>query len=312
MRGGEATMQTRTVGAGRRASAVWALPVYGTAGMALLLAAWVISWGQVRPLAQFTFFPTWLGYILLIDSIVLARRGTSLLAHGLLPFIRLFLLSSVFWWGFELLNRPVQNWHYLGAEGYTPLAFFLASSLAFSTVLPAVLETATLVASLNRPEAYMRLDRPPIPMRRLQLVVAIGLITFAATFIWPHQAYGFLWVSGLLVIEPIIWISGRSSSFRRIAAGDYTLMATLFAAGIICGMLWEMWNYYALPKWYYVLPGINAPKFFEMPLPGLLGYFPFALELYAMYNLSLLIFGGYSLFEAVIQHPGATAAAAGR
>jgi len=243
---------------------------------------------------------------------VLARRGTSLLAHGVAPFMRLFLLSSLFWWGFELLNRPVQNWHYRGAEGYTPLAFFLASSLAFSTVLPAVLETATLVASFNRPEAYMRLDRPPLPVRRMQLVALIGLITFAATFIWPHQAYGFLWVSGLLVIEPIIWKSGRSSSFRRMAAGDYTLVATLFTAGITCGALWEMWNYYALPKWYYVLPGMHAPKFFEMPLPGLLGYFPFALELYAMYNLSLLLFGGYSLFEAVIQHPSGPTGATGR
>ncbi|MBS3126681.1 hypothetical protein J4228_00790, partial [Candidatus Woesearchaeota archaeon] len=53
--------------------------------------------------------------------------------------------------------------------------------------------------------------------------------------------------------------------------------------GIGCGVLWEFWNFWALPKWVYVLPAWTGPKLFEMPLWGYLGYGPFAWELYAMY-----------------------------
>jgi hypothetical protein len=51
-----------------------------------------------------------------------------------------------------------------------------------------------------------------------------------------------------------------------------------------------MWNFYALPKWIYYLPFLNwAPHYFEMPVPGLLGYLPFACELFAMYQFGLML-----------------------
>ena len=53
-----------------------------------------------------------------------------------------------------------------------------------------------------------------------------------------------------------------------------------------------MWNYLALPRWYYTVPFVGAlPHLFEMPLPGFVGYLPFALELYAMYHVVLLALG---------------------
>ncbi|HLY30532.1 MAG TPA: hypothetical protein VKQ36_05865, partial [Ktedonobacterales bacterium] len=65
-------------------------------------------------------------------------------------------------------------------------------------------------------------------------------------------------------------------------------LITLPLAAIACGFFWEMWNYYALPKWKYDLPFLNwAPHIFEMPLPGWLGYLPFGLELFAMYQFTL-------------------------
>jgi hypothetical protein len=85
--------------------------------------------------------------------------------------------------------------------------------------------------------------------------------------------------------------------------GKIALLCTLFAGGIICGFFWELWNYHSYPKWSYVLPGVTAPKLFEMPLPGYLGYLPFSLELYAMYNLVLLFARGTSSFERVMQLP---------
>jgi len=60
-------------------------------------------------------------------------------------------------------------------------------------------------------------------------------------------------------------------------------------AGIWCGFFWEMWNFYALPKWYYTVPYIGFWKVFEMPLLGYSGYLPFALELFALYQFFLLV-----------------------
>ena len=58
---------------------------------------------------------------------------------------------------------------------------------------------------------------------------------------------------------------------------------SLLLAGIILGFLWEFWNYWAVIKWKYDIPFVGFFKIFEMPVLGYLGYFPFALELYAMY-----------------------------
>jgi hypothetical protein len=56
------------------------------------------------------------------------------------------------------------------------------------------------------------------------------------------------------------------------------------AAGLICGLWWEAWNYFAITKWVYTLPVLNFWKVFEMPLLGFLGFPPFALECAVMYN----------------------------
>jgi hypothetical protein len=69
------------------------------------------------------------------------------------------------------------------------------------------------------------------------------------------------------------------------AKQNWTPLLQLFLAGLICGFLWEMWNYYSFPKWKYSLPGFEYLYVFEMPLAGYLGYLPFALELWAYYHL---------------------------
>ena len=61
-----------------------------------------------------------------------------------------------------------------------------------------------------------------------------------------------------------------------------------FTGGLMCGFLWEFWNYWALTKWTYNLPflgSIERYKYFEMPLPGLLGFLPFGIECWIMWQL---------------------------
>ena len=71
--------------------------------------------------------------------------------------------------------------------------------------------------------------------------------------------------------------------------GDWRLVLLLFAAALICGVFWEMWNMYAWPKWVYTFPYLDQYKIFEMPVAGYLGYLPFGLDVWA---LTALIFPG--------------------
>lgn len=66
----------------------------------------------------------------------------------------------------------------------------------------------------------------------------------------------------------------------------------LLVSGIICGGLWEFWNFWARTKWVYTVPFFEELKLFEMPLLGFLGFPPFAVECYVIYNfISLFRFG---------------------
>ena len=59
----------------------------------------------------------------------------------------------------------------------------------------------------------------------------------------------------------------------------------LLLGGLICGGLWEFWNFWAYTKWLYTVPYFENLKWFEMPPLGFLGFPPFALECYVLVNL---------------------------
>ena len=125
-------------------------PAYGRFGLALVAVAWGLNWSLRGLRTHLLFFPLWLGYCLVVDAWVLARTGSSLLARGRARFAGLFLLSAPAWWLFEAINARTRNWIYLGREAFSAPEYFLLASIAFSTVMPAVFETAELVRSLLR------------------------------------------------------------------------------------------------------------------------------------------------------------------
>ena len=73
--------------------------------------------------------------------------------------LALFPASAAFWWSFEYLNRFVQNWYYVGPQPLTPWQYVLHATVPFSTVLPAVLSTMELLASV--PGVTAGMDRLP-------------------------------------------------------------------------------------------------------------------------------------------------------
>src|SRR5205085_209727 len=97
-----------------------------------------------------------------------------------------------------------------------------------------------------------------------------------------------LWTSLVFLLDPINYWLGRPSMFRDWERGWFGRTLAAFTGGLMCGFLWEFWNYWALTKWTYNLPflgSIERYKYFEMPLPGLLGFLPFGIECWIMWQM---------------------------
>jgi hypothetical protein len=101
-----------------------------------------------------------------------------------------------------------------------------------------------------------------------------------------------VWVGFALLLEPLNYRRGRPSWLAALASGDASLLLALLASGIVCGVLWEFWNYWAATKWTYTVPYLGHVKLFEMPVLGYLGFPLFALECYAMYHWLRGLLGG--------------------
>ena len=260
------------------------LPFHGAVGLTLIAVAWPASWLQVSPLGEYSFFPLWLGYILTIDALVLQRKGTSLLTRNATAFGGLFLASVPLWWAFEGINYFTQNWHYLGAEEYLTLRYAVVASWHFSIVIPAVFETAELVGSFGFLRRFQR--GPVIQVSRPLLIGAmvLGLLSLVALVFWPRYVFPVTWLSLFLLLDPINYLRGQPSIVAWLRRGDWRLVVALGVGALVCGWFWEMWNYWAFPKWQYNISFVEFAHVFEMPLLGYGGYLPFGLEAYAVYH----------------------------
>ncbi len=255
-------------------------------GLLLIAICWPLNWlGQLGPArTAYLFFPLWLGYILLVDALVLGRSGTSLWTRSPRDFVLLFATSAPAWWIFEAINERTQNWNYVGSDMFSPLQYYLLCTLCFSTVMPAIFETAELVRTFRWVDSLA----PGTPLKsigRLQPGLFLsGSALLALTLLFPRYCYPFVWLSLVLLLEPVNYWLGRRYLLQFLERGDWRPLLSLALGALICGFFWEMWNYYAHPKWVYHTPGAQYLHIFEMPLLGYGGYIPFALELFAMKN----------------------------
>ncbi len=244
-----------------------------------------MAWAGLAPFSYLTFLWLWLGYILALDGLNAARSGTSPLARSPARFLALFALSAPVWWLFEFLNAFVQNWHYLGGAVFGDAAEAVAT-VHFTTVIPAVFETAEFVASFGWVQRAAR-GRRAIVNRPLEVATfALGWLSFVCLIVNPAVSFSLTWLCVLMIVDPLNAWLGRPSLMRQAARGDWRNVLALGAAGLICGFCWELWNYRSYPKWYYTVPYVGFWKVFEMPLLGYGGYIPFAMELYALYQFA--------------------------
>jgi hypothetical protein len=265
-------------------------PWWGWLGVGTGILAWILAWSRFDWFAEFqahTFSPLWLSYIVVINALCFRRSGHSLMTDRPGFFLLLFPVSAAFWWFFEYFNRFVQNWYYVGAD-FSPWAYFWYATLAFTTVLPAVLSTRALLLSTGWIRAAygrfrpVRLPRSSLPGVGILMVSTAGL---AAIGVWPSYLFPLLWLAPLLMVIGLQALMKERHMLAEMARGNWSGAVAAALAALICGGFWEMWNYFSLAKWEYSVPLVHKFQIFEMPLLGYAGYLPFGLECAAIGTL---------------------------
>jgi len=258
--------------------------MHGWIGFLLILIFWYLNWNLEGLRTQILFFPLWFGYILTIDAIVLYRKNTSLLTRNKKNFALLFLISAPAWWLFELINWQTQNWFYDGKQFFTDVEYAILATISFSTVMPAVFGTAELVGTFKWINNFKKTNVLSPTKATLNQFLLTGFTMLALIIIFPKYFYYFEWAAVYFILEPINYKLKNRTLFDYTIKGDWSSIAALMIGALICGFFWEMWNYFSYPKWIYDIPMLNFLHLFEMPLIGYIGYIPFSLELFAIYN----------------------------
>jgi hypothetical protein len=259
---------------------------YGILGIFLIILVELNFFFQIQPFANWYFPIIWFGYILVVDSIIFQIRGKSIINNKPLTFISLIILSSMFWWFFELTNIFLQNWNYLGTEGLgspNSLSKTIFGMLSFGTVLPALFETTELIRSIHLFDKIKLKKKFKIKKASLYILMILGIVCFFLPIFFPKFAFPLIWLSFFLIFDPINYLNNQPSIIGHLKNKRIGIILSLLLAGITLGFFWEFWNHFAIIKWTYDVPYVGFLKIFEMPILGYLGYFPFALELYAMY-----------------------------
>lgn len=273
-----------------------ALPPWFFLGLALNLFSWACAWTRFPALGALNdhlFFPIWLGYVLVMDGLVVRRTGTSLLKKTPWTFAALFPASAVVWWYFEYLNRFVQNWWYERIAHFSALHYAGFATLCFSTVLPAIFETADGLSSFAWFQSSYR-EGPrwrPVPRWALPYVVGAGALGLAMLAMAPNPSFFLTWLAPLAVIAGSLALAGVETPFSDLSRGDHTRLFTLAVAALACGFFWEMWNFWSLPKWHYTVPYVGGLKVFEMPVVGYAGYLPFGPICWGLWLALKILFG---------------------
>jgi len=266
-------------------------PPYGWFGIMALAAAELLMFRGIEPVATYFTPIAWSCYILIADAAVFAVTGRSRLHDAPLTLARMALLSIPLWLIFEAYNLRLCNWVYVGVPAGWPVAL-IGYGWSFATITPAIFETSDLVQALL---PVLPGEPRKVPGAAEAAIMICGAACLVLPLVLPQSIaahlFALVWVGFVLLLDPLNRRLGLPSFLGDLSEGFLRRIHGFFLAGWICGWLWEFWNYWAHAKWHYTFPMFQRWKIFEMPAPGYLGFFPFALECFAMYVTAAWLVG---------------------
>ncbi len=228
----------------------------------------------MEPIPSWYYHLAWWSYIVAVDDLNRRGGGRSLLRDRRGHLLWLAGVSVAWWTLFEVLNLRLGNWYYV-MDDPRRWVRWAGGAAAFATVLPGIVVTLTFVER----RGWLRAVRvPPLAWSAAgdRACLALGLASLALLLLWPRHFFALAWAWAAFLIEPWNRRHARRSYLRDLAEGQAGPLCQALLAGLVCGLLWETWNYWARTRWIYTVPFFETLKLFEMPLLGFLGFPPFA------------------------------------
>ncbi len=269
------------------------MPVHGWIGLVVIALAEALLFAGNRLVGEWFTPVAWTGYVLFVDGLVFRWTAQSYLTTRRVELVLMALASAGCWWLFELYNAPrfwrggdeLRGlwWQYGDLERNLFLRR-VGYDWAFATVFPALFLTAE---ALKARVLTGLVGRRPLRLPQWSLWLSVGLGAAAALLpllVVSRWLVPLVWLAYVFLLEPINYWRGSPSWLREVEAGSYRTLVAFLASGMLCGFLWEFWNYWAISRWTYTVPYWGGIKLFEMPLLGYLGFPTFALEAFAMYH----------------------------
>jgi len=284
-------------------------------GLAIMIVSETATLLQIEPFWSWNTPIAWTGFILFADAVVYRARRDSWIRSAPREFAALALVSIPLWLVFEGDNLIIDNWNYTGLPE-NALLRQVGYAWSFATIWPAIFEGAELVGVLRGSGRSGGSDRsgsfgssrasdrsvshlpdlpdspdlhgpPGLPGLPGVTSIAIGALMLASPFIGSPATARYLaapvWLGFIFLLDPINARLGGESLWLDVRGADYRRLINLALSGFLCGVLWEFWNFWSRAKWHYTVPIMERWKIFEMPVPGYLGFPPFALECFTMY-----------------------------
>ena len=259
------------------------LPIHGILGFLILILSEFLHLKKVEPFYSWFYCFAWWSYILFIDAVIYRLKGNSLFINRRKEFFLLIPWSIFIWLIFEGSNFALENWYYINLP-HSTLERWLGYAIAYGTVLPGIFETMELLEVLGLFKGS-KIKKTVISSDRHTLLIMLGTISLISSILMPQYFFPLIWIGFIFLLDPFVYRFGGKSLLRDIEEGNLRKIYLLLCAGLVCGFLWEFWNFWALSKWVYTVPFFEELKGFEMPLLGFLGFPPFAVQAYVMYNL---------------------------
>ena len=268
-------------------------------GLAVMVGSETATLARIEPFWSWNTPIAWTGFILFADGIVWQARRSSWIRSNGREFVLLALVSIPLWLVFEGYNRIIRNWYYTGLPENFALRM-LGYAWSFATIWPAIFEGAELAAIVRVGRAGRAgeaeragtagREKPPAapaPPALPAWSVGAGVLMLVSPFLAPATVSPYLaapvWLGFIFLLDPLNARLGGESLVADLRAGRGDRLTNLAVSGLLCGVLWEFWNYWSRAKWHYTVPIMEQLKIFEMPVPGYLGFPAFAIECFTMY-----------------------------
>jgi len=266
-------------------------PLYGYIGFIIIIISEVLLFLRIKFFGWYFTPIVWTGYILFIDAIQVKLYAESFIKSRRREFLFMLPWSIICWLIFEAYNLYLQNWKYIGLPENMILRL-IGYGWSFATIFPAILETAELFKHFFNQSSR---TSTTISKNVLILIMIVGVFCLVIPLLLEQtiaaKLFALVWVGFIFLLDPINKFLGGNSIFQQWKDKNYVTILALIYSGLLCGFLWEFWNYWAIARWVYNVPlSFAGPKIFEMPLVGYLGFIPFAFEVYVMQEFLVNLF----------------------